>query len=675
MITDMPWVCGGCSSEYCFSEGSQPLGIFRPVWLVATGEVRIEPFGLHVWNNATADTVYVSMELKNYGKATVDFECVCRCYDAGGHQLFQSTERLTLENGKTSVVSRSFAVRQPALWSPEHPHLYRFVTIVRQNGEITDSVSTPFGIRSFSWPAMRKDGDGRFFFNGKPFFINGVCEYEHIFGNSHAFSDEQIAARVKMIQNAGFNSVRDAHQPHNLRYLEYWDKEGILFWPQFSSHIWYDTPEFRENFKMLLRRWIKERRNSPSVALWGLQNESVLPEDFARECVDIIREMDPMAREMRLVTTCNGGVGTDWNVIQNWSGTYGGNIFSYDRELSRPNQLLNGEYGAWRTLGFHTEPCEFDPNGPWSEEHMSQILETKVRLAEKVRNRVCGHFLWFLSSHDNPGRRHQADEAYRLMDKVGPFNHKGLLTPWDEPADAYYMYQSNYTDAAEKPLVYIVSHTWPGRFAASGKATVEVYSNCDSVRLYNDAGGSFLGMREKGEVGTHFVWDSVPVRYNVLYAVGYYRGKAVAEDAVVLDNLEKAPGFSRLKTSDEGLTRGADGYNYVYRTNCGGDEYIDRYGQKWLRDDTVFSRSWAQQFKGLQPYQASVSHMTLYQAHGTGLSCSHSDSAVTICPTAFLFLTENIELNCILLSHGMVLVAEKEPIAADFVFLMLLSMV
>ena len=320
MITDMPWVCGGCSSEYGFSEGSQPLGIFRPVWLVATGEVRIEPFGLHVWNNATADTVYVSMELKNYGKATVDFECVCRCYDAGGHQLFQSTERLTLENGKTSVVSRSFAVRQPALWSPEHPHLYRFVTIVRQNGEITDSVSTPFGIRSFSWPAMRKDGDGRFFFNGKPFFINGVCEYEHIFGNSHAFSDEQIAARVKMIQNAGFNSVRDAHQPHNLRYLEYWDKEGILFWPQFSSHIWYDTPEFRENFKMLLRRWIKERRNSPSVVLWGLQNESVLPEDFARECVDIIREMDPMAREMRLVTTCNGGVGTDWNVIQNWSG-------------------------------------------------------------------------------------------------------------------------------------------------------------------------------------------------------------------------------------------------------------------------------------------------------------------------------------------------------------------
>ena len=36
MIADMPWVCGGCSSEWGFSEGSQPLGIFRPVVLEVT---------------------------------------------------------------------------------------------------------------------------------------------------------------------------------------------------------------------------------------------------------------------------------------------------------------------------------------------------------------------------------------------------------------------------------------------------------------------------------------------------------------------------------------------------------------------------------------------------------------------------------------------------------------
>ena len=83
----------------------------------------------------------------------------------------------------------------------------------------------------------RNDGDGRFYLNGKPVFLNGVCEYEHQFGQSHAFSHEQIASRVKQIKNAGFNAFRDAHQPHNLEYQKYWDKEGILWWTQLSAHI------------------------------------------------------------------------------------------------------------------------------------------------------------------------------------------------------------------------------------------------------------------------------------------------------------------------------------------------------------------------------------------------------------------------------------------------------
>ena len=50
-IQDLPWVDGGCSTERGFSEGSQPMGIFRPVHLIVTNEVRIEPFGIHVWND------------------------------------------------------------------------------------------------------------------------------------------------------------------------------------------------------------------------------------------------------------------------------------------------------------------------------------------------------------------------------------------------------------------------------------------------------------------------------------------------------------------------------------------------------------------------------------------------------------------------------------------------
>src|SRR5690606_6590510 len=40
-IMDLPWVDGGCSTERGFSEGSQPMGIFRPVSLLIKNEVSI----------------------------------------------------------------------------------------------------------------------------------------------------------------------------------------------------------------------------------------------------------------------------------------------------------------------------------------------------------------------------------------------------------------------------------------------------------------------------------------------------------------------------------------------------------------------------------------------------------------------------------------------------------
>lgn len=73
----------------------------------------------------------------------------------------------------------------------------------------------------------------------------------------------------------------------------------------------------QEEFKTLLTDWVKERRNSPAVVLWGLENESTLPEDFAKECTELIRKLDPTASSQRKVTTCNGGKGTDWDVPQN----------------------------------------------------------------------------------------------------------------------------------------------------------------------------------------------------------------------------------------------------------------------------------------------------------------------------------------------------------------------
>jgi len=547
MQTASPWVCGGCSSEWGFSEGSQPFGIFRPVSLIETDAVRIEPFGVHIWNNVNCDSVFIETEIKNYTSNPQHIELVNKFSLASGKQVFRHAQPVVLQPGETKTLLQAEAIADVHRWSINDPYLYTLATMIKRDGKTTDELRTPFGIRSISWPVLRKRlsatrndsikvTDNRFFLNGTPTFINGTCEYEHLLGSSHAFTPEQIRSRVKQITNAGFNAFREAHQPHNLLYQQLFDQQGILFWSQFSAHIWYDTPQFRDNFKRLLVRWIKERRNSPSIILWGLQNESVLPKAFAEECADIIRALDPTCKDQRAITTCNGGEGTDWNVIQNWSGTYGGSAENYDNELKEPSQLLNGEYGAWRTIDLHGAD-------KYSEESFTRLLETKARLAEKafqtqtsgVRHQtsefsgVCGHFQWIFNSHDNPGRV-QPDGALRRIDKIGPINYKGLVTAWEEPTPAYYMYRQRYV-------------------------------------------------------------------------------KAEAEEKT--SNFKPQTSDFKLTAADRNvdLVKGAKGYYYLYRINCGGDAFTDEYGQEWLADDTIHSHSWGQDFAGVNALQASQRHI------------------------------------------------------------------
>ncbi|MEO7309977.1 MAG: malectin domain-containing carbohydrate-binding protein [Chitinophagaceae bacterium] len=607
-IKDLPWVCGGCSDERGFSEGSQPMGIFRPVHLVICNDVRITPFGVHAWADITNDNASLSVNttLKNYSLQAKEISVEQQLQDANGKVVAENAYRQSLKSGDSVIVRQDdIAVDRPILWSVENPYLYKIISTIKQGNVIVDQLITDFGFRTLNW----KNATNQFFLNDKPVFINGIAEYEHLIGQSHAFTHEQIVARMKWIQSAGFNALRDAHQPHNLLYGQLCNKLGILWWTQLSAHIWYDTPGFRTNFKQLLKEWVIERRNDPAIILWGLQNESKLPEDFARECTELIRSLDPTASTQRLVTTCNGGSGTDWDVPQNWTGTYGGNPADYANDVKK--QVLIGEYGAWRTLDLHTEGG-FAQNGPLSEDRMTLLMEQKVRMAESVKDSCAGQFFWLLTSHDNPGRV-QGGEGLRELDRVGPVNYKGILTPWEEPTDAYYMFRSNYASKTKEPMVYIVSHTWPSRWIKPGiKDSIIVYSNCDEVELFNDIDNVSLGRKKRGGVGTHFQWDHTDIQYNLLYAVGYVNGKAVAKDTIVLFHLPKAPGYTKLFTRTTSILKPQEGYHYLYRMNCGGSAYDDTNGNRWDSDEAIDSSqfifgssSWTSQFTGMPDFFAS----------------------------------------------------------------------
>jgi beta-galactosidase len=68
---------------------------------------------------------------------------------------------------------------------------------------------------------------------------------------------------------------------------------------------------------------------------------------------------------------------------------------------------------------------------------------------------------------------------------------------------------------------------------------------------------------------------------------------------------------------DKGITKPADGFQYVYRVNCGGPEYKDVYGNVWKADKPlyktnaneqtgfVYSSSWSAKFDNMPPLFAS----------------------------------------------------------------------
>jgi beta-galactosidase len=97
-----------------------------------------------------------------------------------------------------------------------------------------------------------------------------------------------------------------------------------------------------------------------------------------------------------------------------------------------------------------------------------------------------------------------------------------------------------YREAKDFPLVYIVSPSWSDRWKEPGKKDIWVYSNCDSVELFNGYGKNALGRRTKnaGPRGdTRFQWDQVNVQNHVLYAEGWYKNKIVSRDTILLKNL------------------------------------------------------------------------------------------------------------------------------------------
>lgn len=191
----------------------------------------------------------------------------------------------------------SFYAEQPALWSPEHPNLYKLSLELLQDGECVDTEECTVGIKCLE---IR---EGHFFLNHAQLLIAGVCRHDIWTENEgHTLTDAMIEKDLRMIKAMGANFVRLVHYPHDRRVLAAADRIGLMVSEE-PGLWWSDLSDARITTRALkvLEKVILRDRNHVSVAFWLAFNECPFNEQFLRDAVALARRCDPT----RLISGAN----------------------------------------------------------------------------------------------------------------------------------------------------------------------------------------------------------------------------------------------------------------------------------------------------------------------------------------------------------------------------------
>lgn len=523
-------------------------GIYRHVWMVTVGPLHVAPWGTFVTTPAvdsTAATVAVRTRIENQGRDAADALLRTVVLGPDGGEVARTESPAALAAGAEADVEQELTVADPALWSPETPALYTLRQSVVRGGAVVDIVETPFGIRSAVF-----DADRGFVLNGQRVKMKGV-NLHHDGGPVGAAVPEAVwARRFRILKDMGVNAIRTAHNPMAPEFMALADRMGFLVMDEAFDEWTHGKVEY--GYHQYFEEWserdltdiVRRDRNHPSVVLWSLGNE--IGEQHAEgghlvlaRLREILRREDPS----RPLTTGNDHMAADdgattdafldlvdvvgYNYVDRWHERR--ELFAAQDRHEHPdwkmigteNVAIRGDRGAY-SLGD-------DPARPEADYVGRMIRAENLWEYVALNDYFSGDFMW--TGIDYLGETRWPRKSFG----PGPIDLVGF------PTDAYFFYQSQWTDA---PVLHLFPHwNWPGREGQT--IPVLAYTNLDAVELYLN--GRFLGEKrlqfpEPGTSGCwncydtepvavttddlHLGWD-VPYEPGVLRAVGKRGGEVV----------------------------------------------------------------------------------------------------------------------------------------------------
>jgi len=484
-------------------------GLYRNVFLVETGEIHFD------MENHGANGVSIFMPTVTKGLAKLNIEE--RLFNHAdkkksvrvSHKLINSQSKQLGEvvakqrwDNRDRVLQNGYElqVENPELWSPNEPSLYRLVSELKdtKTGEVYDRVVNTVGFRWFDYSA-----ENGLSLNGEPIKLKGVNRTQDHSEVGIALPDEYHLNDLKMIKEAGFNSIRLGHYQQSPVVLEACNRLGFIVTcevPLIDEITLSD--EFSDNILNMLLDLVRRDVNHPSIMAWGLSNEILLRmpkgskeeknayRDYLKNLLtnmdSLVEKEDPYRPSMSVMHLLYAmykrakihNIG-DIAAINLYPGWYSGTPDQmekiartmYDKAPEKPFFIT--EYGAGgdpRLRSDKPQPFDFSLEYQLAmHKHWYNTISTNDFMS--------GSFAWVFSDFASEKRG----------DSEPKINSKGLVSFDRIPKDVYYYYQAVLN---EKPIVNIGIKNWrfhTGIEDVTNKSVchknVEIYSNLPQVEI------------------------------------------------------------------------------------------------------------------------------------------------------------------------------------------------
>ncbi|SOD98150.1 glycoside hydrolase family 2 TIM barrel-domain containing protein [Blastococcus haudaquaticus] len=535
-------------------------GIHRPVHLVVSGLVHIALDGVRVTAVDVDDqfaVVEVATTVEHDGRGLATLELDTQVRDGNGAVVASAVSPVTVLPGEPAIVRQRLLIRDPALWGPDSPSLYTASVVLREGDAEMDLETASFGIRTLSL-----DPERGLRINGEPVTLRGACVHSDNGVLGAATIGRADERRVELLKAAGFNALRNAHNPMSRAMLDACDRNGVLVMDELTD-VWTESKsdfdaalDFPEWWEREVEAMVAKDVNHPSVVFYSIGNE--IPEVakphgavWSRRLAEKVRSLDgtrfvtnginamlavigeatssenQAAEEQAGINTMLSDMGAfmdelsaselvaartaeAYDVLDAAGMNYMEARYALDRELFPRRVIVGSETFAnridrlWRLVLDNPHVIgDFTWTG-W--DYLGEVGIGRVSFAdEPAGGGLNGPYPWLLAhvgDIDITGHRRPASYYREIVFGLRTDPYLAVLRP-----------ERSGRELAATPWAWsdtVGSWSWAG---AEGKpVTVEVYSDADEVELLLD--GASLGTAKAGEA------NRFRAEFEVVYAPG-----------------------------------------------------------------------------------------------------------------------------------------------------------